>query len=156
MPVTLRLYIYKAQSHGTGTDTGIFHQAAAQGGMADTGVRGKDHRHIPPVQAGGGLPARRAGRTQSLCHGIPFQRPGRRNTLLQGAEAAYRQQDYLLQQGLSDRTSFPKREHRGAERLHPFGNAQAFHVLPAEFELLRVLPHGCHLLGQQIFPAWEA
>lgn len=124
--------------------------------MADTGIRGHRSGHadaLPPVR---GLPARDTGRTQNLYNLLPVRQHGRRNTLLQGTETAFSEQNHLLQYRLQDRGALPQRQRGRAAGLPAVGNRPDFKVVPAELGVLPVPPHESHLLGQAVFHAWEA
>jgi len=124
--------------------------------MADTGIRGHRSGHadaLPPVR---GLPARDTGRTQKLYNLLPVRQHGRGNTLLQGTETAFSEQNHLLQHRLQDRGALPQRQRGSAKGLPAVGNRPDFKVVPAELGVLPVPPNESHLLGQAVFHAWEA
>lgn len=119
-------------------------------------VTEKELRHadaLPPVR---GLPARDTGRTQKLYNLLPVRQHGRGNTLLQGTETAFSEQNHLLQHRLQDRGALPQRQRGSAKGLPAVGNRPDFKVVPAELGVLPVPPNESHLLGQAVFHAWEA
>ena len=123
---------------------------------ADTGIRGHRSGHadaLPPVR---GLPARDTGRTQKLYNLLPVRQHGRGNTLLQGTETAFSEQNHLLQHRLQDRGALPQRQRGSAKGLPAVGNRPDFKVVPAELGVLPVPPNESHLLGQAVFHAWKA
>jgi len=103
-----------------------------------------------------GLPARDTGRTQNLYNLLPVRQHGRRNTLLQGTETAFSEQNHLLQYRLQDRGALPQRQRGRAAGLPAVGNRPDFKVVPAELGVLPVPPNESHLLGQAVFHTWEA
>ena len=78
------------------------------------------------------------------------------NTLLQGTETAFSEQNHLLQHRLQDRGALPQRQRGSAKGLPAVGNRPDFKVVPAELGVLPVPPNESHLLGQAVFHAWEA
>ena len=91
-------------------------------------------------------------------HKIPLETyfAGRGNTLLQGTETAFSEQNHLLQHRLQDRGALPQRQRGSAKGLPAVGNRPDFKVVPAELGVLPVPPNESHLLGQAVFHAWEA
>ena len=102
---------------------------------------------LPPVR---GLPARDTGRTQKLYNLLPVRQHGRGNTLLQGTETAFSEQNHLLQHRLQDRGALPQRQRGSAKGLPAVGNRPDFKVVPAELGVLPVPPNESHLLGQAV------
>lgn len=96
------------------------------------------------------------GELKKLYNLLPVRQHGRGNTLLQGTETAFSEQNHLLQHRLQDRGALPQRQRGSAKGLPAVGNRPDFKVVPAELGVLPVPPNESHLLGQAVFHAWEA
>ncbi len=91
------------------------------------------------------------GELENLYNLLPVRQHGRRNTLLQGTETAFSEQNHLLQYRLQDRGALPQRQRGRAAGLPAVGNRPDFKVVPAELGVLPVPPNESHLLDRQYF-----